>query len=157
MKTKITLLVITLIVIWLPVSADEIWKGYQNGNTVLDTAFQGDYVWCAAEGSLVRWNKRDGTYKQYTTEDGLLSNRIHSVFVDRDDNLWIGSLEGAQRYNGVVLLKLGRHCHRRLELLLELRHGAIQTHLAGTQTDTEVPGDILQGKLQVETHHQHVT
>ncbi|MCE5250252.1 T9SS type A sorting domain-containing protein [bacterium] len=84
------------------VHAEDLWKGYPNGNTVYNIAFQGNYVWSAAEGSLVRWDRRDGTYKQYTVEDGLLSNRIKTVFIDRDNNLWIGSLSGVQKYDGSI-------------------------------------------------------
>ena len=80
--------------------ADDLWKGYPNGNSVYNIAFQGNYVWGAAEGSLVRWDKRDGTYKQYTVEDGLLNNRTKAVFVDRDNYLWVASLGGVQKYDG---------------------------------------------------------
>ena len=80
--------------------ADDLWKGYPSSNRVSNIAFQGNYVWCATEGSLVRWDKRDGTCKQYTVEDGLLNNRTKAVFIDRDNNLWVGSLSGVQKYNG---------------------------------------------------------
>jgi ligand-binding sensor domain-containing protein len=42
---------------------------------------------------------KDGSFKRYTTADGLPSNAISSLDVDRDGNLWIGTPEGACRYS----------------------------------------------------------
>ena len=38
--------------------------------------------------------------KTYTTEDGLLSNDIRTVFLDSKGGLWLGTLEGANYYDG---------------------------------------------------------
>ena len=100
MKSMKFILIAVVLLMGAQASADEIWQGFPNGNYIKDIAFQGDYVWCATEGSLVRWDKRDGTYRQFTTENGLLNNRVTSVFVDRDNMLWVGTLSGPQRYDG---------------------------------------------------------
>ncbi|MBN1292941.1 MAG: T9SS type A sorting domain-containing protein [Candidatus Latescibacteria bacterium] len=101
MKTKLFLLLMVPLLMVSSVFPDDLWEEeYPNGNSINNIAIQGNYVWCASEGSLVRWDKRDGSYKQYTVKDGLLASRTKTVFVDRDDNVWIGSLRGVQKYDG---------------------------------------------------------
>jgi len=40
------------------------------------------------------WKYNDTTWTNYTTKDGLASNHILSIAVDRDDNIWFGTLGG---------------------------------------------------------------
>lgn len=41
------------------------------------------------------------SFTHYTTETGLLSNQINSVVQDEQGYLWIGTMDGLQRYDGV--------------------------------------------------------
>jgi len=50
---------------------DQVWTNYTNGNYVNDLAFEGNYLWAATEGGVVRWDVRDGSYRKYTRSDGL--------------------------------------------------------------------------------------
>jgi ligand-binding sensor domain-containing protein len=50
------------------------------------------YLWVATSYGL---NSFDGiNFKNYYTEDGLLNNKIYSVYEDRDSKLWIGTGAG---------------------------------------------------------------
>jgi ligand-binding sensor domain-containing protein len=42
---------------------------------------------------------KDGSFRRYTTADGLPSHAISSLDIDRDGNLWIGTSEGACCYS----------------------------------------------------------
>lgn len=85
-----------------PVAAQESTVSYPNGNFIWDMEIQGNYVWCATTGSLVRWNKADGTYRQYTEKDGLADYGVYSITKDAQGNLWLGTRKGAQRFDGAA-------------------------------------------------------
>jgi ligand-binding sensor domain-containing protein len=46
------------------------------------------FFWAATMNGVVRWNRHDGTYKTYTTADGLAGNQVWSVAVDQAGNKW---------------------------------------------------------------------
>ena len=73
---------------------------YPNGNCINDIVIQDNYVWSATTGSLVRWNKADGSYKQFTEADGLASYYCSCIDKDAQGNIWIGTLKGVQRFDG---------------------------------------------------------
>lgn len=50
-------------------------------------------LFCLADGEIVK----------YTMENGLPSNTVHSLLVDRENNLWIGTSEGATVFSDECL------------------------------------------------------
>jgi ligand-binding sensor domain-containing protein len=76
------------------------WINYQNGNFVFTLARQGDVLWAGGDGGLVRWDLTDGSYAGFDRADGLVSNRIHDLLVDREGDLWIATDAGINRYDG---------------------------------------------------------
>jgi len=55
-----------------------------------------DSLWVGTQFGLVSW---DGKQRRtFTTRDGLPSNTIRSLLIDRDANLWIGTTNGLARY-----------------------------------------------------------
>lgn len=54
-------------------------------------------TWFATTGKGIVRLSPDGKCTYFTKDNGLLSNNVFRVFIDRDDNLWIGSEEGLQR------------------------------------------------------------
>lgn len=40
---------------------------------------------------LIRWEGADGSIRQFNEESGLASNRIYSLFADKENNIWIGT------------------------------------------------------------------
>ena len=72
----------------------EVWTTYTNGNYVNDLAIEGDYLWAATDGGVVRWDTSNGTYVKYTTVDGLADDNVESVAVDLDGSKWFGTYSG---------------------------------------------------------------
>ena len=77
-----------------------IWRNYTNGNCVLDLAVEGDYVWAATIGGVVRWNRTDGSYVKYTTIDGLADNRVYAIAIDGAGHKWFGTYGGVSEFDG---------------------------------------------------------
>ena len=53
-------------------------------------AIEGDYIWCGTYGGVVRWDRRDVSYKRYTTDDGLQNIYVTSSAVDSSGVKWFG-------------------------------------------------------------------
>lgn len=94
------ILAAALLFLAAPVAAQELTVSFPNGNYITDMEIQGNYVWCTTFGSLVRWNKADGTYRQYTEKDGLADFSLYCIEKDDQGNLWLGTLKGLQRFDG---------------------------------------------------------
>lgn len=54
-------------------------------------------IWVATTGKGLVKVSPDGSCQYISKENGLLSNTIFRLFIDRDDNLWIGTESGLQR------------------------------------------------------------
>jgi signal transduction histidine kinase/ligand-binding sensor domain-containing protein len=52
----------------------------------------GGVIWAAADRGLLRW--ADGKEARFTSKEGLSDTKVHSVFVDRERDLWIGTEAG---------------------------------------------------------------
>ncbi|RMF61923.1 MAG: PAS domain S-box protein, partial [Calditrichaeota bacterium] len=46
-------------------------------------------------------------FKTYTTEDGLYNDAVYSIGVDRENNLWIGTARGVDRFDGKTFVNYG--------------------------------------------------
>jgi len=66
------------------------WTNYTSGNDLLALAVQGKYIWAATTVGVVRWDTETETYMRYTTADGLVSNYVLSIAVDKQGTLWFG-------------------------------------------------------------------
>lgn len=73
---------------------------YGIANTINAVAISGDYLWCATEGGVVRWNTKDFTYTIFTVPDGLANNSVKCIAVGGDGTVWAGMVGGASRYDG---------------------------------------------------------
>ncbi|MFC1607543.1 two-component regulator propeller domain-containing protein, partial [Candidatus Latescibacterota bacterium] len=90
-RTMILLLSLMSIFSFASFADDGKWTLYTNGNDILDIAIDDDIVWCATNGSLVRWDIHKATYKQFSNNDGLPFNDFDKVAIGRNGNLWISS------------------------------------------------------------------
>jgi len=103
-SSKILLSFLSLIVLLMfftpkSVSADE-WTNYTNANEISGSAIDGNYLWIATRGGVVKWNLTDSSYTKFTTKDGLADLNVKDVFVDNEGNKWFGTVEGVQKFNG---------------------------------------------------------
>jgi len=71
------------------VAGEGVWRKYLNGNNIVDVASDGDYIWTATDGGVVRWNRTDGEYARFFEEDGILSNQVTLVRLDHGGVPWI--------------------------------------------------------------------
>lgn len=56
--------------------------------------------WLASQGDgLLHLDNSTGKYQQWTTEEGLSNNRIHSIYADAYNNLWMSSDYGLMSMN----------------------------------------------------------
>ncbi|MFC1975809.1 two-component regulator propeller domain-containing protein [Chloroflexota bacterium] len=63
-------------------------------------AVEADYVWAATNGGVLRWNSADDRYVVYTTADGLASNNVWRIAIDKTGNVWAGTDRGLSRFDG---------------------------------------------------------
>jgi len=79
---------------------------YTNANSIAigGLALEGDTVlWAVGGGAVVRWNLEDGTYKKFTTTDGLANNIVRNVMIDSKSNIWFGTDGGGvSKYDGTT-------------------------------------------------------
>jgi ligand-binding sensor domain-containing protein/C4-dicarboxylate-specific signal transduction histidine kinase len=52
-------------------------------------------IWLACNNGIFR--VQDGSWEQWSTANGLISNRIHTIIEDEDGNIWAGSIAGIVR------------------------------------------------------------
>ncbi|GIW91559.1 MAG: hypothetical protein KatS3mg109_1991 [Pirellulaceae bacterium] len=67
------------------------WTSYTNANYVTDLLVDGDAVWAATAGGVVRWDVGTGEYIKLTTEHGLASNWVWAIAVGPDGSLWFST------------------------------------------------------------------
>ncbi|MGB8190284.1 MAG: two-component regulator propeller domain-containing protein, partial [Chitinophagaceae bacterium] len=53
-----------------------------------------------AAGTVYAQQTRQYSFLHYTTRDGLLSNRVQSIAQDKEGYLWLGTINGLQRFDG---------------------------------------------------------
>jgi len=89
----------TVLILVSSVSAEGIWTNYTNGNYINDIAVEGDYIWCATQGGVVRWNMQNGTYVKFTSADGLANNNVRSIAIDADNVKWFATSGGVSSFD----------------------------------------------------------
>ena len=52
------------------------------GASEYDLADDGTSIWIGGTGSIVRWNKAQGSYRRYSTLDGLPHRKVLAIAVD---------------------------------------------------------------------------
>lgn len=66
------------------------------GPFVTDMARDGDVLWIATRSGVLRLDA-EGGLRRLTTGNGLLSDIVHRVLVDREGNLWFGTDDGLSK------------------------------------------------------------
>jgi len=63
---------------------------WTNPNDIQGLAYDGEYLWAATSGGVVRWNASMTEWSLYTADDGLASSSTGSIAMDRDGDIWVG-------------------------------------------------------------------
>jgi ligand-binding sensor domain-containing protein len=77
------------------------WTSFTAGNGILDLLVNGNDLWAATSGGVVRWDIEKGTNRKYTTLDGLGSNTVGKIIQDSRGNIWTTTyIAGVNRFDG---------------------------------------------------------
>ncbi|MFN8483115.1 MAG: hypothetical protein U0768_08720 [Anaerolineae bacterium] len=78
-----------------------VWSVTTNADEVNALAVQGNSLWAATEGGVVRWDIPTRTPTVYTIDHGLPSNQARSIAVDPATGyVWAGTMGGIARWDG---------------------------------------------------------
>jgi two-component system sensor histidine kinase ChiS len=74
---------------------------FKDCNYVVDITEASDSnLWIGTmEVGIICFNRKNGTYKIYTIEDGLSNNSIKGIIEDDNKNLWISTYNGITKFN----------------------------------------------------------
>ena len=64
-------------------------QSWTNPNDIQGLAFDGQYLWAATSGGVVRWTQDMGDYRVFSVSDGLVSPSTSGVAVDGEGHVWI--------------------------------------------------------------------
>lgn len=71
-----------------------VWKTYTSKKDVRDVVIRNGTIWAATRGGLFSVAATDSVYKEFTTSEGLLTNDLSAIAVDRSGVIWIGAVNG---------------------------------------------------------------
>ncbi|QCX37322.1 response regulator [Aureibaculum algae] len=75
-------------------------NGGLSDNKVFSMEIQDDTLWLATIAGVDMLNtKTDSVFKSYSQEDGLSSNVVYSVHLDKTDNIWMSTKKGICKLN----------------------------------------------------------
>jgi sugar lactone lactonase YvrE len=77
-----------------------VWRDNTNGVFVHPSVIDGDYLWAGGEEGLFRVQIDKKSKKKFTTSDGLISNSVKAIAVDRLGFKWIGTDKGVSQFDG---------------------------------------------------------
>ncbi|MDD2229572.1 MAG: two-component regulator propeller domain-containing protein [Candidatus Cloacimonetes bacterium] len=76
----------------------ENWTNLNNQNNLKCTAWESETLWCGTSGGLVKLNTATGNKTYYnTTNAGLPSTEVYSLYIDHQGKKWIGTDNGLCR------------------------------------------------------------
>jgi ligand-binding sensor domain-containing protein len=83
-----------------PVTEKDGWSIFTNNEGINDLIVDGDILWLATSGGVVRWQPEKDEFWKYTTLDGLVSNNVLCLSLGQDGYLWIGTDSGINKFDG---------------------------------------------------------
>jgi len=81
-------LIIALAIARLAFAAGEEWQIVTDTRSVRDVARVGEWIWLATEGGLVEFSPSTGSFKAYTTLDGLGGLGVKKLLADGNGGIW---------------------------------------------------------------------
>ena len=77
------------------------WLNCTNGLTVNDGVQQGEILWLATSGGLVKKNINSSESTIFNRGNSPIpSNHVHSVLIDKMDQVWLSTYKGAAMFDG---------------------------------------------------------
>ncbi len=118
---------------------DEPVQFWTNPNDIQGLAYDGESLWAATSGGVVRWNTAMTDWSLYTADDGLATSSTGSIAVDRDGDVWVGypGLDAWSEFDGAAWQTYTRSeaVTAQYSALLEARHYDCRLWVRGETTD----------------------
>ena len=70
------------------------WQNFSNMEDIVDITLDSGKIWAATTGGVFSYSLNDSSYKTLTKSEGLSSQVITAIAVDKNSNVWIGSVDG---------------------------------------------------------------
>ncbi|MCE5252080.1 T9SS type A sorting domain-containing protein [bacterium] len=83
--------------------AEDTWTTYRTNivDTITALAVENNTIWIGTPNGLAAYDKTTGTSVAYTTDDGLIDNRINAIAIEPDGVVWIATERGISKFDGV--------------------------------------------------------
>ncbi|MFC1509298.1 two-component regulator propeller domain-containing protein [Candidatus Omnitrophota bacterium] len=81
-------------------SSEGQWKQYIPCNDINGLAFEGDYIWCANNGGIVKYNKIHGDHEIFDALDFHGTFNFYSVLIEDNGTKWFSGGGVILSYNG---------------------------------------------------------
>jgi ligand-binding sensor domain-containing protein len=94
MKSLKVFVIFFLLQITISAQQLEIWKNYTNTNEVRKIAVSGSSLWAATSGGLYKYDLNTKGFTTYTKSEGLSSQDLTALAIDKNGLIWVGSSEG---------------------------------------------------------------
>jgi hypothetical protein len=84
------------------------YTSYLGDVYIHDIVIEGNYLWCGmGNDGVIRFDKRDGSYTTFTSNDGLNGDNVMAVAVDKKGIKWFGGVDGVTRFDGITWQRFG--------------------------------------------------
>lgn len=115
-----------LLLLFAASAGAEHWEYFIPGNSVEDISFRDEYVWCASRHSVVRWDRRVGTYIQFDLRHYGGNDLPGIVEADTRGTVWMAgrSNGGVSRFDGAAWASCDS-CGKRVVDILADRAGRV--------------------------------
>ncbi|HDL52634.1 MAG TPA: hypothetical protein ENH32_01520 [Proteobacteria bacterium] len=78
-----------------------LWRDNTNGVFIFPSVLDGKFLWVGGQEGLFRVNIINKRRKNFTIRDGLISNSVRAIAVDRLGFKWIGTDKGVSQFDGL--------------------------------------------------------
>ncbi len=93
MKKYFTLILLLFWTIYLFAGVGD-WTTFTNQGDIRDLILIEDYIWCATNGGVFKYEISTGTFTQYYNTNGLSSLDARAIEVDQHGTIWVGFSDG---------------------------------------------------------------
>ncbi len=77
-----------------------LWRDNSNGVFIHPSVIEGDFLWVGGEEGLFRVQIKTKKKHNFSTSNGLISNSVRAIAVDRLGFKWIGTDKGVSQFDG---------------------------------------------------------
>ncbi len=71
------------------------WKNFTDMKNITAIASTANDVWCGTSGGVFRYRISDSSFQKFSNSEGLSSNNITALAIDKYGSVWIGQNSGA--------------------------------------------------------------